>query len=537
MTSWVEDIIQALENLGGYAHYTQIVDEVSRIIPDPLPINLKDIVQTQLQVHSDETDQFTGVAPFRNIGNGIWTLRDSFAKDRFFSRKNIYSNLQSGVDTTGPSSSVLNDWAFEIVQILQNLGGKASLKQIYDEFRSNHPEHLPSHWHQLIQGTLQTNTSEGLRFDGKHYFFRVEKGIWQLMGDPGLDFSTIELATPSRPPHLTTMNNVPILQNSLQTESFEDIENVLKTMKQYRDYYDPQSLSWNTYIREIFCILGFSVISINPRLVALNVIGANQEPKALVALIQPNENFDEIVPGLSWESYMLFAANFYQIEWGILTDGLKLKINRYQDHESKQFQHWPNLDEIITSGISATFATIYKIFSEIKQNVSMNEVPTETTEKHRLSDDLLNSNQKIVLVHEFLNQLLQKAKTKTQLHINARLAMHPRVCVNAGMRSMTYCYHVFWEISRVNLYINDGSKEWNKEQFSVLYKHKDEIEARFGGPLEWQLLPNRKASRIKYEISDYGVKDRDRWSDLQDQLIDAMIRLEKAFRPIIQSYR
>lgn len=432
----------------------------------------------------------------------------------------IFSSNDEEVQST-------STWVGKITEALKCLGGKAHLKQIDAEILKNWQGSLPKMWQKLIRRTIYQHSSDTPMFQGRDIFKKMDLGVWALRDED----------TPTPIARVLIKQKDSINPQLLLSQSLEDIENILRTIKEYREYYDPQSDLWENYIHEIFSILGFSVTKINPRLATLNVIGSNHKPKALVAFIQPDENFEEIVPGLSWESYMLFAANFYQIEWGILTDGLRLKINRYQDYESKQFQYWPNLDEIITSGISATFATIYKIFSEIKQYVSMNEVPTETTEKYRLSDNLLNSNQKIVLVHEFLNQLLQKANTKTQLHVNARLAMHPRVCVNAGMRSMTYCYHVFWEISRVNLYINDGSKEWNKEQFQVLYQHKDEIEARFGGPLEWQLLPNRKASRIKYEISNYGVKDRDRWSELQDQLIDAMIRLEKAFRPIIQSYR
>lgn len=317
----------------------------------------------------------------------------------------------------------------------------------------------------------------------------------------------------------------------------EDIDNIRRTIKEYREYYNPKSVSWNNYIHEIFSILGFSVTTINPRLATLNVIGTNSKPDALVVFIHPEENFEEAAPGLTWDSYLLFAATFYQIEWGILTNGLQMKVNQYQDHQLIQTHYWPNFDEIITSEMSDGFRSIFTTFTSIRQYVGRNDVPQERVDQISVIDELLDSNQKIILVHEFLRQLLKKANGKTQLHANARFGMHPRVCVSAGKRGMTYCYHIFWEISRANLYINDEYKEWNKEQFRFLYQHKDEIEDRFGGPLEWQLLPNRKASRIKYEISDYGVKDRERWNELQDQLIDAMIRLEKALRPIIQSYR
>ena len=99
-----------------------------------------------------------------------------------------------------------------------------------------------------------------------------------------------------------------------------------QTIKEYREYYDPKSISWNNYIHEIFSILGFSVTTINPRLATLNVIGTNSAPDALVVFIHPEENIEDIAPGLTWDSYLLFAATFYQIDWGILTNGLQMKV-------------------------------------------------------------------------------------------------------------------------------------------------------------------------------------------------------------------
>ena len=83
---------------------------------------------------------------------------------------------------------------------------------------------------------------------------------------------------------------------------------------------------------------------------------------------------------------------------------------------------------------------------------------------------------------------------------------------------------------RWSLYIDRGEADWNKKVFNTFLQNKAEIEASFGEPLDWQLLPDKRASRIRYVISGYGLKDKDQWDELQGQLVDAMIRLEKAFR-------
>lgn len=57
---------------------------------------------------------------------------------------------------------------------------------------------------------------------------------------------------------------------------------------------------------------------------------------------------------------------------------------------------------------------------------------------------------------------------------------------------------------------------------------------KFGSPLDWQLLPDKRASRIRFVIPDYGLKDQDHWDELQERLIEAMIKLDKALQPYIR---
>ena len=45
MATWVEDIVQALKNLGGQAHRKQILEEVKRIRKEPLPERIVEVIQ------------------------------------------------------------------------------------------------------------------------------------------------------------------------------------------------------------------------------------------------------------------------------------------------------------------------------------------------------------------------------------------------------------------------------------------------------------------------------------------------------------
>ena len=75
----------------------------------------------------------------------------------------------------------------------------------------------------------------------------------------------------------------------------------------------------------------------------------------------------------------------------------------------------------------------------------------------------------------------------------------------------------------------------NKNTFYAFAQRKTKIEQIFGEPLDCQLLPEKRASRIRYVISSYGLNEQDHWNELQVMLIDAMIRLEEAFRFAIRT--
>ena len=74
----------------------------------------------------------------------------------------------------------------------------------------------------------------------------------------------------------------------------------------------------------------------------------------------------------------------------------------------------------------------------------------------------------------------------------------------------------------------------NEEIFDRLKLSQAEIEDAFGEPLEWQRLDGKRACRVVKRFSLGGYQDdEERWSDIQDPMIDGMIRLEAALRPHI----
>ncbi|OGN07453.1 MAG: hypothetical protein A2669_01915 [Candidatus Yanofskybacteria bacterium RIFCSPHIGHO2_01_FULL_48_25b] len=140
---------------------------------------------------------------------------------------------------------------------------------------------------------------------------------------------------------------------------------------------------------------------------------------------------------------------------------------------------------------------------------------------------------------EFWTQLLDRARLKTSLHSNITPPIYSWIGTGAGKAGVGYNYAVTNEYGAAEIYLDRG-KEYpmlNKERFDELYKHKAEIEKTFGEPLSWERLDKRRASRIAYRINSMGLRDKEKWPELQDKMIDAMIRLEKATKQYIKNLK
>ena len=84
------------------------------------------------------------------------------------------------------------------------------------------------------------------------------------------------------------------------------------------------------------------------------------------------------------------------------------------------------------------------------------------------------------------------------------------------------------------MYIDNGNATWNKNTFDSLIKSKLEIEETFGGSLIWDRLDDKRASVIRFFIEQYGLQEKEKWAQLQDQMIETMIKFEKIFQPLIR---
>lgn len=136
----------------------------------------------------------------------------------------------------------------------------------------------------------------------------------------------------------------------------------------------------------------------------------------------------------------------------------------------------------------------------------------------------------------FWTQLLDLAKERTRLHANISPTQYNWLGTSAGRPGLAFNYSMRKNEAQVELYIDRGKDrgEQNKQIFDSLFKRKEEIEEVFGDALDWERLESKRACRIRKRITVGGYRDEeDKWPKIQEAMIDAMMRLEKALRPYI----
>jgi len=138
----------------------------------------------------------------------------------------------------------------------------------------------------------------------------------------------------------------------------------------------------------------------------------------------------------------------------------------------------------------------------------------------------------------FWEGLLSRPKAKGTRHANTSPVEYGWIAAGSGVRGVPFTYVIGKDEARVEIYIDRGTGRAaeNKRIFDLLREHQGEIEAAFCGGLSWQRLDDKGACRIAYILTAGGYKsDESKWPDIQDAMIDAMIRLEKALTPHLES--
>jgi hypothetical protein len=133
--------------------------------------------------------------------------------------------------------------------------------------------------------------------------------------------------------------------------------------------------------------------------------------------------------------------------------------------------------------------------------------------------------------------LIKKANDVFDLYQNVNPSKENWISGGTGISGASFNCVIAMSHTRVEVYISRSNKDENKFIFDELKKLQDQIEDTFGSKLIWQRLDDKKASRIKYELSGVNYFNEEDWPKIITFLVESMHRMTKAFKAPLKEVR
>lgn len=136
------------------------------------------------------------------------------------------------------------------------------------------------------------------------------------------------------------------------------------------------------------------------------------------------------------------------------------------------------------------------------------------------------------LRYRFWEGLLARAKDRNPVHANRSPSKDTWTAGSIGRAGFTINYGLRQRDNSVYLWIDN-----NKQTYDALMGQKEAIEAEFGAPLLWREEEGQLGRSIIFRQQGGYRSDPDEWPAIHEQMIEAMLRLDKVMRPRVQADR
>lgn len=246
-------------------------------------------------------------------------------------------------------------------------------------------------------------------------------------------------------------------------------------------------------------------------------LGTSEKAEEKISEFYDGKEIEEIIlnQGLNSQRLIMIAANFRKevtssVLW-LMNFKMRIQCFKVTPFELDK-QLFLNIEQILPTKATEDFAI--SIASKAQDEIKVQETM---------------QNRHIVRL-KFWEQFLNASNQKNNLFSNNSPSKESWIGKGMGMSGGNMNLGISGNYCRCEIYINKGTKELNKEIFDYLFDRKDKIEEIAGKELVWERMDNNKTSRIKLELSGVSYFEEDDWEKMIDYLIDASVRMEKAFR-------
>ena len=135
---------------------------------------------------------------------------------------------------------------------------------------------------------------------------------------------------------------------------------------------------------------------------------------------------------------------------------------------------------------------------------------------------------------EFWEQALEAMRQAGQTHYQNVSPSHDHwLNCGSGVANCNYTLIFGKDEARVEMSIQRSNAEENKWLFDALFSRRAEIEAAFGGQLDWKRMDTKKSSRFG-TAKDFDGYNKENWPAIIAWMVDNMERFEAAVRGPLQ---
>ena len=243
------------------------------------------------------------------------------------------------------------------------------------------------------------------------------------------------------------------------------------------------------------------------------------DSKSFIVEFLGEEDYELLVLNKGTRQRIMFVANHFRKEVTSTVLWLLEQQIQIQCFRATPFSMGDELFLQVEQIIPTPEAKEYMI------GIKAKELESKSTENEQKSRHLLRL--------EFWKLLLERCKsTHSDLFNNINPRQDHWISAGSGISGVPFTFVFMKRAARVELYMSRADQDENTYIFDTLMQQKDTIETRFGGSLEWDPLEGKKACRIKYEKAFDGY-NKESWNTMIDFMVEAMSRLELAFKPAL----
>lgn len=135
--------------------------------------------------------------------------------------------------------------------------------------------------------------------------------------------------------------------------------------------------------------------------------------------------------------------------------------------------------------------------------------------------------------YRFWEKALPVLRSKTGIYNNVSPSKDNWLPGASGHSGAAFNSIIRMDGARAELYIDTGDEQKNTIIYNKLKSKEIEINSSFSGDLIWQDLPGRRAYRICFQYSEYGLNDEEHWDEIIDWLANSIANLMDVFKPFL----